>query len=515
MCPAEDELEMVRENPPDSPRPARAGGPDPSGDAAGCVPGDFLGLGAALGLGEADSGALDPGGGVPGEVGAAPGRDVDEPPGADPSSGAGPVPTAEAPSALEQTDASWLMEFEDEAVDPSPLFETELVPDGEPVRGPWTGRLWIASASLVAGALGAHLIGGGIDPAPAEPLAVAQAPAAPAPPSSKTPPPRRAAPPAAVPGATAGATTGEPASPAAPVGNRPTDRSAGPAGGGGCGEPTAPAGLAGGAGPLGAKPPAPRAHPGGSNASATPTASVGPFGPAPAPDRAGSRPRARAQVGSALPSAVAHGPPAAVAAPRIARATPETATSRAARTLSIPLEDMLLLPEAPGAARRASPADLAGLWPGTSIPFERVDDERRLLTPEVGRVRVGLLDGAVFEGRLIAVGERKVWLELDAGRLAVMGWQVERIEHLLTPAQGAASAGEAPGRLAGLPEVRVRTPGGVFYGKLLAREADRVTLITAEGARVTVDDAEVSPAGRSRSRLIGPAGGDAPAGTDA
>ena len=46
---------------------------------------------------------------------------------------------------------------------------------------------------------------------------------------------------------------------------------------------------------------------------------------------------------------------------------------------------------------------------------------------------------------------------------------------------------------AALPLVHVRTPGGLFQGRLLRREDGRVTLLTAEGGQVTLDDAEVEP----------------------
>jgi hypothetical protein len=43
--------------------------------------------------------------------------------------------------------------------------------------------------------------------------------------------------------------------------------------------------------------------------------------------------------------------------------------------------------------------------------------------------------------------------------------------------------------------VRVRTPGGVFFGQIVAREGSSLTLLTDEGSRITLesDDIEAAP----------------------
>jgi hypothetical protein len=104
----------------------------------------------------------------------------------------------------------------------------------------------------------------------------------------------------------------------------------------------------------------------------------------------------------------------------------------------------------------------------------------------VGLVRAELVDGTSFEGRLHSLGEGKLWLENDLGRIALLGSQVRSLRQLPPPG-GISSGAELPA----LPLVRVRTPGGVFQGRLLRREEGRVTLLTAEGGQVTLDDAEL------------------------
>jgi hypothetical protein len=149
--------------------------------------------------------------------------------------------------------------------------------------------------------------------------------------------------------------------------------------------------------------------------------------------------------------------------------------------------------------RRASKAELAGLWEGSAVPIEAIGSTSRLLTPAVGRVRAILKGGEIFEGRLYAVGDQKIWLDTDLGRMALLGDQVRKIDQISSPS-GTAILG-APGsqELAGLPRVRVRTPGGMFYGKVVARDERTVTLITEEGAKVTLesDDVEDAPVGKT------------------
>jgi len=137
-------------------------------------------------------------------------------------------------------------------------------------------------------------------------------------------------------------------------------------------------------------------------------------------------------------------------------------------------------------ARVVGHGNVSGVWEGASVPLELLDAPSRWLTPSVGRVRAELADATAFEGRLHSIGEGKVWIEGELGRMALLGTQIRTLRQLAPLAQ-ASGQDELPA----LPQVRVRTPGGVFQGRLLRREEGRVTLLTAEGGQVTLDDAEV------------------------
>jgi hypothetical protein len=140
------------------------------------------------------------------------------------------------------------------------------------------------------------------------------------------------------------------------------------------------------------------------------------------------------------------------------------------------------------AVRIVGRGNVSGVWEGAAVPLAMLGAPSRWLTPLVGRVHAELADGTSFEGRLHSIGEGKLWLENDLGRIALLGSQVRSLRQL--PPPGAVSSGA---ELPELPLVRVRTPGGVFQGRLLRREEGRVTLLTPEGGQVTLDDAELEP----------------------
>jgi hypothetical protein len=211
-------------------------------------------------------------------------------------------------------------------------------------------------------------------------------------------------------------------------------------------------------------------------------------GPDPEPQTMGP------QVSEAGPTPAETGPPA-----------PDPGLER--RTQELSVEDILLLADDSGSRlREASASELAGVWLGATIPLDALGGPSRLLTPNVGRVRVVLTIGEVFEGQLYAIGEKKVWIETELGKLALLDWQIDRIEHIVTSEGSVVVGPDGSKDLAGLKSVRVRTAGGVFYGKLLSREGASVTLVMASGARVTLDNAQVEAAGRSLSRLVDASG---------
>jgi hypothetical protein len=169
------------------------------------------------------------------------------------------------------------------------------------------------------------------------------------------------------------------------------------------------------------------------------------------------------------------------------------------------------------------------VWEGSTVPAERITANARLLTPQVGRVRAGLRNGHAIEGRLYAVGTGNVWIDTDVGRLVLQRGEIERLEQVATliddtqdvvaettpapavdahadavvaadnkapaPSTTAPSTPKAPLVTEPPPRVRVRTPGGVFFGQIVAREGSRLTLLTDEGSRITLesDDIEAAP----------------------
>jgi len=178
-------------------------------------------------------------------------------------------------------------------------------------------------------------------------------------------------------------------------------------------------------------------------------------------------------------------------------------TNNNGKTFTMPVEDMVVVPRVESPVKFANEEDLAAVWLQREIPLDKITDQERVLTPHVGRVRLVIHGGEIFEGRLYAVGENKVWLETGLGKMALLGWQVDRIEHI-SEQVGATLGGKGSEDLGGLKRVRVRTPGGVFYGKLLDQNQDTVTLITEDGGRLRLANARVEPAGKSRTRIVDP-----------
>lgn len=146
-----------------------------------------------------------------------------------------------------------------------------------------------------------------------------------------------------------------------------------------------------------------------------------------------------------------------------------------------------------GPLRSASAEDLAGVWEGATIPMDKLSSTARILTPAVGRVRVTLRNSEVFEGRLYAIGQERVWIDTDLGRMALMSDQVRTVEQLSSPDGTAVLGRDGSQVLAGLPRVRVRMPGGMFYGRIVARDETTLTLITDEGGRVRLESTDFEP----------------------
>lgn len=148
-----------------------------------------------------------------------------------------------------------------------------------------------------------------------------------------------------------------------------------------------------------------------------------------------------------------------------------------------------------GAVRMASAEDLAGIWNSDVIPMDMLDAETRIVTPAVGSVRVVMKSGELFDGKLYAVGQGQVWLDMEIGRLALSARSVLRIDQAVSEKDTKA--------LEALPRMRVRTPGGLFYGKVLSRDENHVTLRLEGGGRITLESTDVEPAPLGDTRVIG------------
>lgn len=154
-------------------------------------------------------------------------------------------------------------------------------------------------------------------------------------------------------------------------------------------------------------------------------------------------------------------------------------------------------------ARRVTPDEQPHLHADTTVPMERIHETRRVLTPKVGRVRVTVSSGEVFEGRLYAIGEGSVWLDTDLGRMALPADGVRGVETLSSTAQAPVLGDKGSQALAGLRRVRVVCEGGVFTGALLSQQGDEVLLMTDEGSRIKLKALRVEAVSREGTQVRG------------
>jgi len=145
------------------------------------------------------------------------------------------------------------------------------------------------------------------------------------------------------------------------------------------------------------------------------------------------------------------------------------------------------------------PAREGLIWTGLEVPFHAVEGDVRLQTPAVGMVRATMASGEIFEGRLFAVGLDRVWIEMGPGRLGLDGSLVESIDRLAGDEAAETAEAAVPGQ-----RVRVRTAGGVLYGKVKTVDGNRVTLITDKGGRITLTDPVIEAIGRVSGLVLEP-----------
>ena len=138
------------------------------------------------------------------------------------------------------------------------------------------------------------------------------------------------------------------------------------------------------------------------------------------------------------------------------------------------------------------------IWRGDEVPMEAVFAPARTIMPRVGPVRVFTNSGDVFEGRLYAVGQERVWIDAAPGRIGLDGNRIERIERL--PFEQAAT--DDPDLSATGKRVRVRVPGGLLFGRVLKTEGEEVILALDDGGRVRVMSDSVEDIGSGRAIIV-------------
>jgi len=139
------------------------------------------------------------------------------------------------------------------------------------------------------------------------------------------------------------------------------------------------------------------------------------------------------------------------------------------------------------------------IWRGTEVPMEAIAAPARTLMPHVGQVMVHMTSGEVFEGRLYAVGQDRVWIDTTPGRVGLDGGTVERIARLAVDDVNVV-AGSTPAPTG--KRVRAKVPGGWIYGRVLAENGNMVTLVSDDGAKVTLEDPEIQALGNTRAIII-------------
>jgi len=150
----------------------------------------------------------------------------------------------------------------------------------------------------------------------------------------------------------------------------------------------------------------------------------------------------------------------------------------------------------------ASADQLELIWRGSAVPLEAVHASAKTLMPRVGNVRIFTTAGDVFDGRLYAVGQNRVWLDAEPGRIGLDGERVAKIEVLGPPATGVQTSSTNASQEAGKKRVRVRVPGGMLYGSVLKAEGDEVILALDDGGRVRVKASDLEDLGSGRAVVV-------------
>lgn len=149
-------------------------------------------------------------------------------------------------------------------------------------------------------------------------------------------------------------------------------------------------------------------------------------------------------------------------------------------------------------------SDESNVWSKRTVPRKEVSGDKFLLTPNVGNVRIIFDGGESIDGRLHGVGDQKIILDTKLGRMTLDGRRADRIDRLGGGKRAELrSPSDSYASTKGLDRVKVRAPGGVFYGFLVSQTDEKVTLMLDSGVRVTLNSTEVETdrARKSASRL--------------
>jgi len=149
----------------------------------------------------------------------------------------------------------------------------------------------------------------------------------------------------------------------------------------------------------------------------------------------------------------------------------------------------------------ASEDKLDLIWRGDHVPLEAVQAPAKTLMPRVGNVRVFTTEGDVFDGRLYAVGQNRVWVDAAPGRIGLDGDRVEKIE-VLAPIPAGVALGSQEKEPVNSKRVRVRVPGGMLYGRVLKSEGDEVIMVLDDGGKVHVKASDIEELGPGRAVVV-------------
>jgi hypothetical protein len=95
------------------------------------------------------------------------------------------------------------------------------------------------------------------------------------------------------------------------------------------------------------------------------------------------------------------------------------------------------------------------------------------------------------------VGENLIWLDTGPGRVGLDGAAFDRYEHLAVEASTSVEPEMPLGN-----QVRVRVPGGFLDGRILRQEGGTTTVVTEDGGKVTIADADVQPLQTERAKVL-------------